>query len=87
MKDGNAEGFADFIMQQEPNEQSFENELVTHLIKHALESEDELSSSSSEGGDSHASDELEGSYDLQSSYLDIYDQLMRKYCSILNDQD
>ena len=46
---------------------------MTHLIKHALESEDELSSSSSEGGDSHASDELEGSYDLQSSYFDIYD--------------
>ena len=46
---------------------------MTHLINHALESEEELSSSSSEGGDSHASDELEGSYNLQSSYFDIYD--------------
>ena len=53
MKDENAEGFADVIMQnQEKETESFENALVNQLIDHALESEYESSSSSSEDEES-----------------------------------
>lgn len=48
--------------------------MVKNLIDHALESEDELSSSSD--GDSESSfgsNEMDGTFNMGSSYFDIYD--------------
>jgi hypothetical protein len=97
MKDDNAENFAEAIMMQtsdenssmksiaRPGSQSNSMEALTEsldMLDYSMQDQEE------EDLDSEIEfDGLEGTYNLSSTYFDIFDNLMRKYLGDLNLKD
>ena len=92
MKQDNAENFAAVILMQEEQkaDKAKEDGLVKKLIAHAMDSEEDLAETSSDD-DSSGSDD-NNDYGLEqevfhagSTYFDIFDSLMSRYVTELND--
>ena len=87
MREENADTFADAIMKEDDDE-DIEAALVQQVISAALDEEMEISDS--ERDESEQEDDFEGieeTYGLNSSYFDIFDNLLRKYVTDLNQKD
>ena len=95
MEGDNADDFTDAIFHDnavQPLHSNFpqsaiQQDLVQRLISHALESEDELTTSSEESLSDDGFDGINGAYNLSSSYYDIFDNIMSKYVCELNTKD
>lgn len=86
MREENADTFADAILKEE--DEDIEAALVQQVISAALDEEMEISDS--EGEQTEQDDDFEGieeTYGLNSSYFDIFDNLLRKYVTELNLKD